>query len=58
MEEMEMPRALQAYNPMVLSQFGKKMSSGDGGRTEVYEQEFANGWKAVNFVIWANAKDR
>ena len=55
--EMEMPRAMEAYNPVVLSQFGTLKQKGDGGRTAVYEMEFANGWKAVNFVIWANAAD-
>ena len=55
--ETEMPRAMEAYNPVVLSQFGTLKQKGDGGRTAVYEIQFANGWKAVNFVIWANASD-
>jgi hypothetical protein len=54
---MEMPRAMEAYDPMVRSQLGTLKQKGNGGRTEVYEIQFANGWKAVNFVIWANATD-
>jgi len=55
--ETEMPRAMEAYNPVVLSQFGTLKQKGDGGRTAVYEIQFASGWKAVNFVTWANATD-
>jgi hypothetical protein len=56
-ELVDMPRALQAYNPTVLAQFGKLVWSGNGGRTERYEVEFANGWKVANWVIWANSHD-
>lgn len=57
-EQIDMPpRALQAYNPTVLAQFGNLVWSGNGGRTERYEIQFAGGWKVANWVIWANAKD-
>ncbi len=55
--EMEMPRALQTYNPMTVAEFGTKVYSANGGRTERYEIQFANGWKVANWVIWANATD-
>jgi len=57
-EALTLPRALQSYNPMVRSQFGKLVYTANGGRTERYEIEFAGGWKVANWVIWANSEDR
>ena len=45
------------YNPMAVAEFGTKVYSANGGRTERYEMQFAGGWKVANWVIWANATD-
>lgn len=45
--------AMKDYNPMTLEDFGQLVYSGDGGRTEVYQVDFGNGYKALNHVIWA-----
>lgn len=56
--ELAVPRALEAYDPVVESQFGKLVYSANGGRTQRFELEFANGWKAANWVIWAVPPDQ
>lgn len=51
--EAEMPAALRAFDPVKLSELGTLVKIGDGGRTEVYEREFGNGYKAVTSLIRA-----
>ena len=51
--EPEMPAALVAFNPVKLSELGVLVQVGDGGRTETYERDFANGYKAITSVIRA-----
>jgi hypothetical protein len=51
--EAEMPRAMAEYAPMQISQLGKLVGIGNGGRTERYEMDFGNGFKVAHFVIRA-----
>ena len=52
--EMEiLPAAMAAFKPTKLSQLGTLMAVGDGGRTERYEMDFGNGFKATSFAIRA-----
>jgi hypothetical protein len=49
----EMPAAAAAFNPVRISDLGTLVMIGDGGRTETYQREFDNGYKAITMVIRA-----
>lgn len=52
-ETTELSRASQAFNPLKLSELGRLVAVGDGGRTERYEMDFADGSRATSLVIRA-----
>jgi hypothetical protein len=49
----ELPAAVAAFDPVKLSELGTLMAIGDGGRTEVYQKDFGNGYGATSVVIRA-----
>jgi hypothetical protein len=47
---------MAAYNPVTADQLGGLVWTSKDGRLERFEADFGNGHKAVNWVMWAQAK--
>ena len=54
----KMPPAMTDIDFSGPAQWGQRVRSSNGGRTELYELDFGGGHKVFTFVIWAEGEER